>query len=264
MKLTQRSSKSVSSLDVTIPPTFSCLTESSNSLDLLLNSYIIYTDDAESTTLASRRSYYLEEFNSWYNAFQAYLGKHALSFRQLQHARVLQLIQTWFVLIVQVTSDNGEFSEMAVDDHPMLYRRVLSLARDIISAQTTVQFTSKPDPQFAFDMNVVAPLYGLVHHCRDPVVRREAVGLLKTVKRREGIWDSDLAAIVGQKIIEIEEQGLGAVNQASDVPHSARIAAVQVNFDMEGKLGKICYSRGISGGAQTRRAQPQCTEIMSW
>ena len=100
---------------------------------------------------------------------------------------------------------------------------------------------------FSFSPGVVSPLYVIMTRCRDPTIRREALLLLRTCKRREGLWDSALAATLGQKIINIEEGractlhndiadpstklGNGrAVTSAGQIPNHARVRMVKPTF----------------------------------
>lgn len=63
-------------------------------------------------------------------------------------------------------------------------------------------------PSFPLNPGVVPSLYMTAARCRDPVIRREALQLLKACDRREGLWDSNVAAGIISKIIEIEEAPL--------------------------------------------------------
>ena len=62
------------------------------------------------------------------------------------------------------------------------------------------------EPSFCFSPGIISPLYAAVSRCRDPCIRRKALVLMQRCKRREGLWDSTLAARLGQRVIDIEEQ----------------------------------------------------------
>lgn len=61
-------------------------------------------------------------------------------------------------------------------------------------------------PSFSADLGIVPPLFVVATKCRDFVLRRQAIQLLKSSSRREGMWDSELAARIGAWIASIEEQ----------------------------------------------------------
>lgn len=60
-------------------------------------------------------------------------------------------------------------------------------------------------PSFSTNSGVVPSLYLTAARCRDAVIRREALSLLRICDRREGLWDSNVAAEIASKIIGIEE-----------------------------------------------------------
>ena len=62
-------------------------------------------------------------------------------------------------------------------------------------------------PSFSADLGIVPPLYVVATKCRDRVIRRQAIQLLKSSARREGMWDSELTARIGSWVAEIEEEG---------------------------------------------------------
>jgi hypothetical protein len=59
---------------------------------------------------------------------------------------------------------------------------------------------------FSFDRGVVAPLFTEATKCREPTVRRKALGLLQQYSRREGIWDSCVAFGVATWFMNKEEE----------------------------------------------------------
>ncbi|KAF2447399.1 hypothetical protein P171DRAFT_407518 [Karstenula rhodostoma CBS 690.94] len=61
---------------------------------------------------------------------------------------------------------------------------------------------------FTFEISVVPPLHFVATRCRHPLVRREAVALLKTNPPREGLWDVDTHIAVAERVIAIEESVL--------------------------------------------------------
>ncbi|KUI52704.1 hypothetical protein VP1G_00225 [Cytospora mali] len=60
-------------------------------------------------------------------------------------------------------------------------------------------------PSFSADLGIVPPLYVVATKCRSPIIRRQAIQLLKSSSRREAMWDSELVARIGNWIMEIEE-----------------------------------------------------------
>lgn len=134
---------------------------------------------------------------------------------------------------------------MAWDRFTARYEHIVELASLIVEPSPDGN-TQMQRPEFSQDMNTVGPLYALAHRCRDPVIRRKAVAILYAAPRQEGVWDSILTARVAEKVISIEEEGLGIVICAADVPDWARINDVSVKFDLHGRLGAISYKHSRS------------------
>lgn len=61
-------------------------------------------------------------------------------------------------------------------------------------------------PSFSADLGIVPPLYVVATKCRNPLIRRQAIQLLRSSSRREGMWDSELTARIGSWIMDIEEE----------------------------------------------------------
>ncbi|KAH8839539.1 hypothetical protein MCOR27_004750 [Pyricularia oryzae] len=60
-------------------------------------------------------------------------------------------------------------------------------------------------PSFSADLGIVPPLYVVAAKSRDHIIRRQAIQLLRSSARREGMWDSQLTAQIGTWIMELEE-----------------------------------------------------------
>ncbi|CAM1508969.1 Fc.00g027080.m01.CDS01 [Cosmosporella sp. VM-42] len=57
----------------------------------------------------------------------------------------------------------------------------------------------------SLEPGVIIPLFLVVTRCRHPRLRRRALGHLKKLKRQEGMWSSEGAAGVAEKVVSIEE-----------------------------------------------------------
>ena len=102
-------------------------------------------------------------------------------------------------------------------------------------------------PTYSFGPGIVSPLYIVVSRCREPSIRRQALLLLQRCKLREGLWDSALAARLGNRVMQIEEQSahdlrsvephqsgaLGhtySILSANQIPNEARVRMVKPTF----------------------------------
>ena len=115
---------------------------------------------------------------------------------------------------------------------------------------------------FALDLGIVPPLFVVATKCRDRKLRREAIRLLLSSPRREGMWDSILSGRVAQWIVEIEEEGLspyeGPWGKAAmeTVGEERRVMVKEILFDMQRREARLrCGTRGARDGDPDERAR---------
>jgi hypothetical protein len=115
---------------------------------------------------------------------------------------------------------------------------------------------------FALDLGIVPPLFVVATKCRDRKVRREAIRLLLSSPRREGMWDSILSGRVAQWIMEIEEEGLSAWEgpwgkaAMEKVEGERRVTVKEILFDMQRREATLrCGTRGAREGDPDARAR---------
>lgn len=121
-------------------------------------------------------------------------------------------------------------------------------------------------PSFSADLGIVPPLFVVATKCRDPTVRREAIQLLRSSARREGMWDSEMTANIARWIMEIEEsenpfpdmhspQGnTQPILPSRAIPEEKRVMVQSVNFDLRARFAELSVgSRDLRQGMQDRR-----------
>ena len=131
-------------------------------------------------------------------------------------------------------------------------------------------------------MGVVAALYFAAARCRSAPIRHKALSLLKICNRREGFWDSRIAASIAEGVINIEEANLMASQQLhhsptgaeglrgqqsySQIPEHLRVRTVDVQFGPDSS-GKAAYSLMNSMEAYMQRnsgGSEGFGELMRW
>lgn len=112
-------------------------------------------------------------------------------------------------------------------------------------------------PSFSpsFELSPIVPLFLTACRCRDPVLRRRAIVILMSCRRREGVWDSFGAAMVALQCIKLEESmdpavELGADNwlplttkckDSSNVEEKKRVQDVFVSVNMADRQIGVNY-----------------------
>ena len=136
-------------------------------------------------------------------------------------------------------------------------------------------FGNRPDdsylhikPSFALDLGIVPPLFVAATKCRDRRLRREAMRLLMSSPRREGMWDSILCGKVAAWIMEVEEEGMAPfdlfnpLSFAQVVGEDRRVMVKEILFDLQKREATLrCGTRG----ARENDLDPRAKEThVSW
>ena len=105
-----------------------------------------------------------------------------------------------------------ESSEMLFDKYISDFSAIVSnggLAIDAMEQQLKTK--SRVETSFSFESEVIAPLYWVCIRCRQPVLRRAALELLKRdhiIKRRENLWSAEEVVLVATRVMLMEEEGV--------------------------------------------------------
>lgn len=257
-----------------VPTTFSSIEEARNSKDYqwnkcmhLLNVMEPYGTHEEimavEPQLEGTRLEFSNVIRRWLDAFKVYLQdkRKSLDKREMRAARTLEMSQIFLQLYLEIAPLNVITTELGWDSFTARYEDIVELASFILEPTSNDHIPGKRRPEFSLDLSTVGPLFAVAHRCRHPIIRRKAVSLLYAVPRQEGIWDSVLAARVAEKIISIEEEGLGPITCAQDVPDWARLSGVDVKFDLHGRMGTVSYSRQRSSLDNIRETT---MEVLKW
>ena len=225
-----------------IPSSFISIEEARNSLAYTASHC---TRILESPDRYSERAPYIQKLTEWRSAVDALESQNSLSAKIIQAIRLLQVNQRFMEMSFAVPPTSITHRETDWDLHLEDFKEIVSLASEALQTSPDALDGVQQCPSFCFDGVLVGPLFAVGHKCRDPFVRREAARLLKKYPRQEGIWDSVLAGRVVDKLISLEEQGLGTIDKCQDVPDCSRLNETQVTFDIEGRLGTIWYKRRL-------------------
>lgn len=127
----------------------------------------------------------------------------------------------------------NERSVFSWDQYNDQFAEIVSLAASVVGDSSMVRSSSKDDPQiqpvFCLDDGVLAPLYEVATLCRDPAIRRRAVGILRSAPRQEGLFNSHLLAMVAEKAIAIEEEAAAAAAASGSMDYNSIVTDTTKN-----------------------------------
>ena len=179
-------------------------------------------------------------FQAWVIAFEAYAASLPSSALQKPKAYAGITLLRIYSAVCQVMAQGAAGTEMRWDAYLSSFRTIIELSESLSPAPTTApgplaptppppdpapqplplrpspssrthvplapRSPSPPQPSFipSFELSPIVPLFMVATTCRDPLVRRHAIALLRASRRREGMWDSDGAAAVAAECVRIE------------------------------------------------------------
>jgi hypothetical protein len=174
-----------------------------------------------------------KDIEAWSDAFDHILASRTapgVSSQEKAAISVLKMFQIMSKILFLMTFSD---SEMHFDRFTPYFKGIVDLALEVVGDEERRaaarrcpnpafchhQHRCQPDifggheyaarhikPSFSADLGIVPPLYVVATKCREPHVRRQAIQLLRSSARREGMWDSELTARIGMWIAEIEEE----------------------------------------------------------
>ncbi|PON20653.1 hypothetical protein TGAM01_v210438 [Trichoderma gamsii] len=99
----------------------------------------------------------------------------------------------------------GSGREMDFDNFLPQFQQAVALAGDVATAHE--RYSGSLKPTFTPEIGFIPVLYIIGVKCRDPVLRRQVLPILRRQPIREAVWDSISAAMIVERVIEIEESG---------------------------------------------------------
>ncbi|KAL2160678.1 hypothetical protein VTH06DRAFT_1366 [Thermothelomyces fergusii] len=174
-----------------------------------------------------------KDIEAWSHAFEHILASRtapSVSSQEKAAIAVLKMFQIMGKILFLMTFSD---SEMHFDGFTPNFKAIVELALEVVGDEERRAAARRcPDPafcphqsrcgsdifggheyaarhikpSFSADLGIVPPLYVVATKCRDPLIRRQAIQLLRSSARREGMWDSELAARIGTWIAEVEEE----------------------------------------------------------
>ncbi|CAM1507660.1 Fc.00g073010.m01.CDS01 [Cosmosporella sp. VM-42] len=122
------------------------------------------------------------------------------------------------------------------DNYTERYQRLLGAA-----ALAMERGNGEQNPVFHLELGAVPVLFIIISQCRHPIVRRQAIDLLRRSQVQEGVWSSELTGKVAQRIVDLEEAGI-TVQQPSDITAERRISSVVVHLQEGQRRATVIYT----------------------
>ncbi|KAK2615538.1 hypothetical protein N8I77_002285 [Diaporthe amygdali] len=120
----------------------------------------------------------------------------------------LKICHTTVHLIILAGITKPDYNELNWDAHLAYFERIIALSALYIQSEV-YKNPLLPSVVSLDGPGIIMSLWLVIFRCRHPLLRRRALGLLRVSRRQEGVWMSTSAAAVAQRLVEVEEAGLG-------------------------------------------------------
>lgn len=183
------------------------------------------------------------DLENWLHIFEVWLD----SCQNKEHPTVM-IMTVWRLLMRVFLELDWPPSELSWDQYIPVFATINSLATDILqepreSQQSSARSTTST---FSLSLGIVTPLFICATRCRLSSIRHRATNLLLHSRRREGLWDAELAGRIAERIVGLEESAAGIrpgiEYSPGEIDVSARISSLSPYFT-ESKQADIGYSR---------------------
>ncbi|EAA32268.3 hypothetical protein GE21DRAFT_7288 [Neurospora crassa] len=180
-----------------------------------------------------------QDLDAWSEAFEPILQSRTAPSVTTQEKAAIAVLKMFQIMALILFLMTFNASEMQFDNFNSYFKTIVDLALEVVGDEerrAAAKRCPDPDfcrhghghntsyerardmfgghneyaarhikPSFSADLGIVPPLFVVATKCRDPVIRRQAIQLLRSSARREAMWDSELTARIGMWITEIEE-----------------------------------------------------------
>jgi hypothetical protein len=193
-----------------------------------------YWDEADvPVQWRERRQDAISTFSEWLAALEAFIDQSTAPLTADERRGLLGVQLQIRVALIML--------KMCVDSKPEMGYDMFKSDFDVIVSRTETLFQSlalidsKPLEQeyvdFSMELGLVHPLFFVAVKCRDWQLRRRAIAQLRKAGK-EGVWEGPLMAVLAQKIMRLEEQG---VTRGTLVPERNRFHEIKKNVDYDGR-----------------------------
>jgi hypothetical protein len=239
-------------LSQTVPATFASVAHARDSMVHLMNlslrfvrtvQLLEYDPCAIPVSAYDEQAALLRYLSLWRSRFSAFQTTHAQKLipDDLYAANVLGI--QYIVAYTWISTVMDPF-QCAHDAHVPAYTAAVVLAEQLGDFATTRGKPARKANNFLLDVEIVGPVYYVSIKCREPAVRRRAIAALGSMQRREGLWDSKVAAAVARRVVTVEEASL---DQRGWPTEEARVHSLPFTSETD---------MGLAGGVATFMTKP--------
>jgi hypothetical protein len=183
-------------------------------------------EEIATTAWMQRHDHYMAQLLQWRSAFQ---GAHAEEVKSgTIKTEKSAMLSIYYNLATILLASSIPHSEMMYDNYTNLFSEIITKVNHLLSSTEDPSNTSR----FTLEMGTILPLYITVTKCRDRRIRRQAIALLWSNARREGLcFDTITIARLCAWLTSIE--GEGSQDDIGPIPESSRNLITYLHLSSE-------------------------------
>lgn len=160
--------------------------------------HLLCNDDYEMEKLKPKQQSCLKVLRRWQRDFLTFCGDgEDPGIRCI----LSTLLMHWNMCYIWLSTAISPF-ETSFDDHIAAFGDIIHNAEIVLQHFTEMKTESD---LFIYGADTIPTLFFTATKCRDPMLRRSALGLLRKAPRRRGFWSSIMAPSVIETVIAVEE-----------------------------------------------------------
>ena len=156
-----------------------------------------------------------------------------------------KMVELWYNKGVALADSGFIGPESRYDSSIAQFRRIVEMSEVVCS---TIRQNGEGS-DYSLDLGYLAATFFAAIRCRDPSLRRRAISVLESHSRREGMWESTAAGAIARRWMQLEEDGLGEIDIAAQVPESKRIAVLDLAVDSASSSASLRFTSSVSQSA---------------
>ncbi|KAJ5261090.1 hypothetical protein N7478_011685 [Penicillium angulare] len=145
----------------------------------------------------------LNDLECWSIRFERILQQYNASRSISETYPLVSLLRLQHTVACIILSGGGTGDETSYDKFLPQFKQCIAFATEVAAAHE--QYSGSTKLTFTPEIGLLPVLYIIGAKCRDPIVRRATLSILRRQFIREASWDSVSTAMVIARVIEIEE-----------------------------------------------------------
>ncbi|ETN36548.1 uncharacterized protein HMPREF1541_08826 [Cyphellophora europaea CBS 101466] len=212
-----------------------------------LRMYRYWDVTAVPTQWQHRRTDAIKTFQDWLTALEGFFAKPDAPLRLApsEEKSLLGLRLQIRIAIIMLQMSIDHKPETSYDAFKPDFDDMVTRVERLFASLALVD--AKPldveSVDFTMELGLIHPLFFIATKCRDWNIRRRAVALLRKAGK-EGVWEGPIMAVLAQKVMRLEEQGIA---RGTMVPERNRFHDIKKNVDYDNRLVLFEMSKPLDG-----------------